>query len=512
MQPTTTLMSPSAAETVSSFEHAWEIYSFRPEEADSALEASEDAMRSSRGPAWTSQTSSVAAGDPLKSGASEHVGSRAAARSQAKEARDLEKKRIRAAMALRQAGADSAAGTGGNSAQWRPAVADANLDALDAILMPPSGGGAVATGTGAALSALAAGDMVHAPVLADSAISRLNRLKERLALGGDFSADLGMLPETQQPKPERDINPPADPRAPATASAACTATSSLGAAAVGAAALPPNWVQRRDNVTGRKFYANILTKETSWVDPRPETVPDLPSELGKVDWDMLPRGWERITNAAGEVYFADHHTKSTTWLSPRDAQHLDDVEAVEAWASTYHLRLKQLEGVTEALQQETGRRQSAVEALQARVDVVQNRIHAPRENEDPAQLRGQAIELESQLKAERAQLGGVGEAILSVLPGLGTCLKRVRATEQMIKELGKLKHGPGKAARALDVAQRQRDLSQKVRGPFRGRVFWCSRPAVRVVLATLTNFRFVSKTAADDRARQGCGCSRPVGR
>ncbi|DAZ97601.1 TPA: hypothetical protein N0F65_002220 [Lagenidium giganteum] len=57
--------------------------------------------------------------------------------------------------------------------------------------------------------------------------------------------------------------------------------------------------------SGRVFYVNHATRETSWT---------LPSS------EPLPPGWQEMTDREGRVYFVDHNTRMTTWTDPRVAR------------------------------------------------------------------------------------------------------------------------------------------------------------------------------------------------
>eukprot|EP00505_MAST-04D_sp_SCG-Rhode-Island_P004101 Stramenopile-MAST_4_protein_4101 len=74
------------------------------------------------------------------------------------------------------------------------------------------------------------------------------------------------------------------------------------------ASLPEGWEQRMDNASGRPYYINHATKETTWV--RPSAPVEAP----------LPAGWEmRHDPGTGRPFFVNHHTHSTTWVDPRTA-------------------------------------------------------------------------------------------------------------------------------------------------------------------------------------------------
>ncbi|CAD7958045.1 unnamed protein product [Amoebophrya sp. A120] len=64
--------------------------------------------------------------------------------------------------------------------------------------------------------------------------------------------------------------------------------------------LPPNWEQRRAS-NGRPYFADHVSKKTTWKDPR-----------------FMPDNWDqRLDPITGKVYFAYHKTRQTTFVDPR---------------------------------------------------------------------------------------------------------------------------------------------------------------------------------------------------
>lgn len=68
--------------------------------------------------------------------------------------------------------------------------------------------------------------------------------------------------------------------------------------------LPRGWDERFDEKSGRTYYVNHHTRQTSWT---------LPSE------DPLPPGWEQQYDEKGRVFFINHEREITTWTDPRNA-------------------------------------------------------------------------------------------------------------------------------------------------------------------------------------------------
>lgn len=79
------------------------------------------------------------------------------------------------------------------------------------------------------------------------------------------------------------------------------------------APLPPNWEQRIDPNSGAIFYANVVTRESTW--ERPVMPGAQPSDL-PVDWE------ERLDPASGRYFYYNKTTKVTQWEKPVAAQPL----------------------------------------------------------------------------------------------------------------------------------------------------------------------------------------------
>ena len=67
------------------------------------------------------------------------------------------------------------------------------------------------------------------------------------------------------------------------------------------------WERSVDPSTGREFWLNHATHETSWTPPAESA-------------SSLPPGWEERRDAQGRVFFIDHNRKTTTWVDPRRGQ------------------------------------------------------------------------------------------------------------------------------------------------------------------------------------------------
>jgi len=66
--------------------------------------------------------------------------------------------------------------------------------------------------------------------------------------------------------------------------------------------LPPGWQMTTDPNTGRPYYINHNTMQTSWTPPVESP---------------LPEGWEQLKDAEGRIFFVNHNTQETTWDDPR---------------------------------------------------------------------------------------------------------------------------------------------------------------------------------------------------
>jgi len=81
--------------------------------------------------------------------------------------------------------------------------------------------------------------------------------------------------------------------------------------------LPPHWEERVDRNSGKVYYVNHATKETSWMRPQNHVVPPSPVVAAPVS-STLPPHWEerQDPNGSGKVYYVNHVTRQTTWERP----------------------------------------------------------------------------------------------------------------------------------------------------------------------------------------------------
>mmetsp|Transcript_29112 Transcript_29112/g.58134 ORF Transcript_29112/g.58134 Transcript_29112/m.58134 type:complete len:422 (+) Transcript_29112:285-1550(+) len=88
-----------------------------------------------------------------------------------------------------------------------------------------------------------------------------------------------------------------------------------------------DWSEAIDPKSGRTYYVNFATKETSWTRPQggathqpqptttyqPRTTPSPSSSSSS----SLPAGWEeRFDDSTGKAFYINHNTRTTTWTRP----------------------------------------------------------------------------------------------------------------------------------------------------------------------------------------------------
>ena len=89
----------------------------------------------------------------------------------------------------------------------------------------------------------------------------------------------------------------------------------------GNASLPSGYQQQIDPATGKAFYVNLMTGETSW-QPPPGAAAAAAPQLGAPPPSSggLPPGWEeRVDPASGRKFYIDHINKATSWEFPTAA-------------------------------------------------------------------------------------------------------------------------------------------------------------------------------------------------
>jgi len=102
--------------------------------------------------------------------------------------------------------------------------------------------------------------------------------------------------------------------------------------------LPDHWEKKVDAKTGRFYFKNHQTRQTTWIDPR--TAETRKKNALETDSDELPYGWDEA-EVNGETYYIDHLTQKTHWLHPR--------LLLEEMREEFQEREEQLKGELEAM-------------------------------------------------------------------------------------------------------------------------------------------------------------------
>eukprot|EP00438_Fugacium_kawagutii_P036517 Skav217608 [mRNA] locus=scaffold2172:225599:227653:+ [translate_table: standard] len=108
---------------------------------------------------------------------------------------------------------------------------------------------------------------------------------------------------------------------------AAKATLSVPGAPIAPGGLPPDWTEHKDPATGKAYYYNKVTQQTTWEKPasRPVTGmpaasagPKAPAVTGApIAPGGLPPDWtEHKDPATGKAYYYNKATKETTWNQP----------------------------------------------------------------------------------------------------------------------------------------------------------------------------------------------------
>jgi cold shock CspA family protein len=85
----------------------------------------------------------------------------------------------------------------------------------------------------------------------------------------------------------------------------------------GMPALPPGWEQVMDPASGRPYFCNRATGQTSWTPPGGPAPAPAPMPGAAPSAGGLPPGWEQITDpGSGKPYFCNRSTGETSWTPP----------------------------------------------------------------------------------------------------------------------------------------------------------------------------------------------------
>jgi len=91
------------------------------------------------------------------------------------------------------------------------------------------------------------------------------------------------------------------------------------AAPAGGSALPPGWEQVTDPASGKPYYCNRGTGETSWTPPAAPAAmapPPAPMPMPAAS-PALPAGWETAADpSSGKTYYFNRATGETKWEPP----------------------------------------------------------------------------------------------------------------------------------------------------------------------------------------------------
>eukprot|EP00730_Choanoeca_flexa_P008282 TRINITY_DN12472_c0_g1_i6.p1 TRINITY_DN12472_c0_g1~~TRINITY_DN12472_c0_g1_i6.p1 ORF type:complete len:1071 (+),score=320.96 TRINITY_DN12472_c0_g1_i6:3126-6338(+) len=137
--------------------------------------------------------------------------------------------------------------------------------------------------------------------------------------------------------------------------------------------LPKHWEKKMDPATGRFYFKNHQSKQTTWVDPRTAAVRKF--DAADTEGDELPFGWDQAETPDGELYYIDHNTETTHWVHPRllldqkRQEYQEQKEAATAKAESHRRTLAMFRAKRQLLDmlQEQALDDDEAAALQARV-------------------------------------------------------------------------------------------------------------------------------------------------
>lgn len=81
--------------------------------------------------------------------------------------------------------------------------------------------------------------------------------------------------------------------------------------------LPPGWECIPDPASGRPYYCNRATGQSSWEPPAMAPAPQMPPAMPPPG-PALPFGWEQVTDpSSGKPYYCNRSTGQSSWEVPR---------------------------------------------------------------------------------------------------------------------------------------------------------------------------------------------------
>ena len=228
--------------------------------------------------------------------------------------------------------------------------------------------------------------------------------------------------------------------------------------------LPEGWIKKIDTATLRVFFANLITKETTWIDPRKPTSNLIPADFKFVDWNELSVGWERVVNSVGDLYFANHNSCTTSWFPPRDIRQAEHVDELEAAAVDAHMQLKLVQGAIDVLEREKTARRNALGALQQQAKELQERVAASDvSSDDRLKCVGQIELLHSQIAREDSLIQAREDGMVSMEQNLFRYSEKIRAIEQVEHEFSAKVTGAAQMNRSRMLAERQFTLANQLK-------------------------------------------------
>ena len=282
----------------------------------------------------------------------------------------------------------------------------------------------------------------------EGTLERLIRLTKRLAFGGP------------EPEPEPEPAPEPTPEPPPEAEV-CN-TDLIGTEED--VPLREGWAKKLDPTSQRVFYANMITKETTWIDPRAPTSNAIPDDFKFVDWNELPVGWERVVNAVGDLYYANHNNSTTSWFPPRDIRQAEHVDILQAVAMKAYMQLKHTQGATDTILRSKMTRHDALVMLQQQVKDMQ--VLASASDilaDDRLRVEGQIELLQRQVAAEASLLDALDTSIRKIGPDLAQFANIIRAIEEVSKEFSSQVSGAAQMNRSRKLSEKQVMLANELR-------------------------------------------------